>query len=363
MPLKQSTLATSLGCRATRRLSRIGSHNCNWDSIESDDLLELLVDAAMSHRQWRVLLKLRGLSRGFRRVVNAKLDALLADLRSKADAARVETQSALDTRTPLGELEALPACSAYAKLLDALFRSSLVEQLIKQRRVAGFWLVRDELLAWKLGACICCRKQRSLQDTFHPMQVLTGPVHLRGPRRSACAPVARFMCKPLDANVKRAKVIMDRMPPYTGGKNREQTLYETLIDLSWPAKAYWVDPVPFLPRELTLVGASGMTAEEIDQAVAAKEAEDAIAAAAREARRTARRDAAVAKLEAAAEAYLSANMPSIPTLSRLQDLEAFYNVSHAIPPRPLPPYRELPLSSVRFDYCMDLFHQNVKDLA
>ena len=251
MPLKQQALEVSLGCRATRRLSRIGSHNCNWDSIESDDLLELLVDAAMSHRQWRVLLKLRGLSRGFRRVVNAKLDALLADLRSKADAARVETQSALDTRTPLGELEALPACSAYAKLLDALFRSSLVEQLIKQRRVAGFWLVRDELLAWKLGACICCRKQRSLQDTFHPMQVLTGPVHLRGPRRSACAPVARFMCKPLDANVKRAKVIMDRMPPYTGGKNREQTLYETLLHLSWPARAYWVDPVPFFPRELS----------------------------------------------------------------------------------------------------------------
>ena len=142
MPLKQQALEVSLGCRATRRLSRIGSHNCNWDSIESDDVIELLVDAAMS--QWSVLLKLRGLSRGFRRVVNAKLDALLADLRSKADAARVETQSALDTRTPLGELEALPACSAYAKLLDALFSSSLVEQLIKQRRVAGFWLVRDE---------------------------------------------------------------------------------------------------------------------------------------------------------------------------------------------------------------------------
>ena len=80
MPLKQQALEVSLGCRATRRLSRIGSHNCNWDSIESDDLLELLVDAAMSHRQWRVLLKLRGLSRGFRRVVNAKLDALLAEM-------------------------------------------------------------------------------------------------------------------------------------------------------------------------------------------------------------------------------------------------------------------------------------------
>ena len=363
MPLKQQSLEVSLGCRATRRLSRIGSHNCNWDSIESDDVIELLVDAAMSNGQWSVLLKLRGLRRGFRRVVNAKLDALLADLRSKADAARVETQSALETRTPFDELEALPACSAYAKLLDALFRPSLVEQLIKQRRVAGFWLVRDELLAWKLGACICCRKQRSLQDTFHPMHVVTGPVHLRGPRRSDCAPVARFMCKPLDVNVKRAKVIMNITPPYKPGKPSEQTLFDRLLDLSWPAKAYWVDPVPFLPRELTLVGASGMTAEEIDQAVAAKEAEDAIAAAAREARRTARRDAAVAKLETATEAYLSANVSSIPTLSRLQDLEDFYSVSNAIPPRPLPPCKKLPLGQVRFDYCMELFHQNVKDLA
>ena len=94
--------------------------------------------------------------------------------------------------------------------------------------------------------------------------------------------------------------------------------------------------------------------------LASKEAERVSAAI--EARRTTRRDAAVAKLEAMAEAYLS-HVPSIPTLERLQDLEAFYNVSHAIPPRPLPPYRELPLSSVRFDYCMDLFHQNVKDLA
>ena len=107
MPLKQPTLATSLGRRATRRISRIGPHNSNWDSIESDDVIELQVDAAMSNGQWSVLLKLRGLSRGFRRVVNAKLDALLADLRSKADAARVETQSALETRTPSDELEAL----------------------------------------------------------------------------------------------------------------------------------------------------------------------------------------------------------------------------------------------------------------
>ena len=43
--------------------------------------------------------------------------------------------------------------------------------------------------------------------------------------------------------------------------------------------------------------------------------------------------AEVAKLEAAAEAYLSANVPSIPTLSRLQDLEAFYGMSTSVAPQ------------------------------
>eukprot|EP00966_Prymnesium_polylepis_P242437 5606433-Prymnesium_polylepis.1 len=46
MPLKQPTLATSLGRQATRRLSRVGSHNANWYAIESDDVIELLVDGS-----------------------------------------------------------------------------------------------------------------------------------------------------------------------------------------------------------------------------------------------------------------------------------------------------------------------------
>ena len=77
---------------------------------------------------------------------------------------------------------------------------------------------------------------------------------------------------------------------------------------------------------------------------------------------TATRDAAVSKLEAAAEAYLSASVPSIPTLERLHDLEAFYGYPHAIPRRPLPPYCELPLSSVRFEDCMAALYENVKQL-
>ena len=77
---------------------------------------------------------------------------------------------------------------------------------------------------------------------------------------------------------------------------------------------------------------------------------------------TTTRDAAVSKLESAAEAYLSASVPSIPTLERLHDLEAFYGYPHAIPRRPLPPYRELPLSSVRFEDCMAALYENVKQL-
>ena len=81
------------------------------------------------------------------------------------------------------------------------------------------------------------------------------------------------------------------------------------------------------------------------------------------ANRTAKRDAELVKLEAAAAAYLSANVPTIPTLSRLQDLEELYGLEHAIPRRPFPPQRELPLRRVWFDDRMKLFHENVATLA
>jgi hypothetical protein len=64
-----------------------------------------------------------------------------------------------------------------------------------------------------------------------------------------------------------------------------------------------------------------------------------------------------------AEAYLSANVPSIPTLSRLQDLEAFYGIQHAIPTRPLPSHRELPLRRVRFEDRMSMLHDHVEQLT
>ena len=106
-----------------------------------------------------------------------------------------------------------------------------------------------------------------------------------------------------------------------------------------------------------------MSSAEIDRLVAAKEAAKAVAAAEREAARRATRDAEIAKLETAAEAYLSANVPSIPTLSRLQDLEAFYGIQHAIPTRPLPSHRKLPLFAVRFEDRIAMLHDHVEQLA
>ena len=47
MPLKQQAF-TSLGFLSTRRLSRIGSHNCDWDAFETEDVIELLVGGALN---------------------------------------------------------------------------------------------------------------------------------------------------------------------------------------------------------------------------------------------------------------------------------------------------------------------------
>ena len=91
MPLKQQAL-TSVGFHMSRRLNRIDLHNCDWDAFDSEDLIELLVEGALKvdDKYWKALLKLRGLSRAFRQVVSAKLDAMLAELRAKADASREE---------------------------------------------------------------------------------------------------------------------------------------------------------------------------------------------------------------------------------------------------------------------------------
>merc|ERR1711934_756776 len=156
---------------------------------------------------------------------------------------------------------------------------------------------------------------------------------------------------------KRALAILDS---YIGRARPEQLSALLRRD---DGKLYWVDPVPFLPARLTLAGACGLSSADVNRLVAEKEARDATAAAEREAARTAKRDAAVAKLEAAAEVYLSANVASIPTLSRLQDLEEFYGVEHAIPTRPLPSHRNLPLQRVRFEDRMAKLRENVEMLA
>ena len=94
-----------------------------------------------------------------------------------------------------------------------------------------------------------------------------------------------------------------------------------------------------------------------------REGEAAAAAALRESKRTAKRDAEVAKLEAAAGAYISAKVPSIATLERLQYLESFYGMEHAVPTRPLPSHRKLPLHRVRFANRMAMLQRNADFLA
>jgi hypothetical protein len=126
MPLKQQTLTSSFDRRPSRRLIRVGSHNANWDTIESDDLIELLTDAAMMHSFWQSLLTLRQLSRTFRRIVNAKLDALLAALRSKADEARAGDASELESiRSPQWHPAAITYREALEQLLDYRLARSL----------------------------------------------------------------------------------------------------------------------------------------------------------------------------------------------------------------------------------------------
>eukprot|EP00966_Prymnesium_polylepis_P245370 5676438-Prymnesium_polylepis.1 len=54
--------------------------------------MELLVDTAImdGDKYWTALRNMRSVSKAFYDVVNAKLDALLAELKTKADAARRE---------------------------------------------------------------------------------------------------------------------------------------------------------------------------------------------------------------------------------------------------------------------------------
>jgi hypothetical protein len=229
---------------------------------------------------------------------------------------------------------------------------SIIDLLLKHNCTTGFWLHRDELLAWRLEACVKCHRKRNAIATLR-----SNLVELPRLRMvlccSKCCRIGVVGGSGKGTIDMRANAIVNTWP-------HTKALSELLGTQKYARyPRFWVEPIPGIQPEHTLLGASGMAQADVDR-LASKEAERVSAAI--DARRTARRDVAVAKLEAMAEAYLS-NVPSIPTLDRLQDLEAFYNVSHAIPPRPLPPHRELPLSSVRFKDCMSLFHQNVKDLA
>ena len=390
MPLKQQTLAASLNCRTTRRITRMGSHNCNWDAVVSEDIMELLVDGAImdGDKYWTTLRNMRSVSKAFYHVVNAKLDALLAELKNKADAARRELEllvaesgyprwGELDERnnwtTRVHELRdqdpvTYSAYDEYKDLLRLYFADGIVFRLLKYNRTSGFWIHRDELFAWRFDACIKCRgKHGALADvnTYHASfdnHMWMVPCHQD---RQTCCPIRDFEKNTRTRIDRQADLILN----VDKKKGIVQPATKALWDL-WDAHqclvCYWVMPIPGIPPEYTLLGASGMAMEDVDRIVAEAEAKDAAAAEERSAKRTAKRDAELAKLEASAEAYQSVNVPTIPTLSRLQDLEELYGLEHALPRRPFPPHRKLPLRrvlSVWFVDRMKLFHENVAKLA
>ena len=376
MPLKQQTLSASFDRHPTRRRIRTGSHNVNWDAIEFDDLVECLVDAAMHNgdKYWTALLKLRGLSQSFRRHVNAKLDQLVATLRTQAQAARAEHAALTAATIPKPEWVssrlawidrvhdtraadpiAFSAYADYSMTAALYFSPDVVERLLKYNHTTGFWLHRDELFAWRFRRCIKCRGCFGF-GTSHASDavgVWVAPCH--SAHGSSCCPVAFVprQHKARNMTERRADVILSTRP-------RTQALSQLLRTSI--CGFFWVEPITGIPLEYTLLGASGMDKAGVDSIAAAEEAEEAatkaIAATERAAARAAKRDA-----EAAAETYLSANVDTIPTLERLQDLEAFFGIEHAIPPRPLPPHRKLPLHRVRFDDRMAKFFENVELLA
>ena len=368
----QQTLSNSFKCHTTRRRTRIGSHNLDWSSVECADLVDLLVGSAMQYSHWQRLLTLRQISRAFRSMVNAKLDKLLAEFRALADASRLEHSQLTETH-PMPQqwwripewVEAIDAIrireptdysayAAYRTLLGNCFRPAIADRLAKYNHTTGFWLHRDELLAWRLEACVKCHGEHRALDRVDASDI-TGrmwmaPCHSGG---TGCCPVAEV------ANWKKARNYAERVAS-TILKTRPHTreLSELLQSRQY-GQYFWAMPILGVPTELTLLGASGMDRCDVERLVATEEAKEAQAATDRKEKRTAKRDDEVAKLEAVTEAYLSTYVPSIQTLERLHDLEDRYKLEHAIPRRPLPSHRKLPLYLVRFTDRMRVFHQNI----
>jgi len=370
----QQTLATSFKCHTIRRRTRIGSHNLEWLSVDGEDLVDLLVESVMKNSDWYMLFTFRKISRAFRSMVNAKLDKLLAEFRALADASRLEVTQLADTHPMpdgwwdirdwikgtdairLSKPTHFKAYAAYKNLLDNWFSPAIADRLAKFNHTTGFWLHRDELLAWHLEVCVKCHGAHHTLGIVNTSEI-TGrtwmtPCHSSGTR---CCPVVHL------SNVNRCRTYASRVAgailrtrPYT------RELSELLQSLkgddyvpgqSIPNYAFgnyvWAMPITGIPAELTLLGASGMDMCEVDRLVVTETAKKAQAAKDREEKRTSRRDDEVARLEAMAEAHLSAHAPSIKTLKRFNALEDRHKwLSASIPRRPLPSHRILPLHHV-----------------
>ena len=49
------------------------------------------------------------------------------------------------------------ASAAYKECLVTYLKDGVVTRLLKYNHITGFWLHRDELLAWRFEACVKCR--------------------------------------------------------------------------------------------------------------------------------------------------------------------------------------------------------------
>jgi hypothetical protein len=376
MHLKQQTLPASLGCRATRRITHIGSHNSNWDVFVSEDVMELLVDSAIIDRDryWTTLRKMRNISKAFCDVANAKLDAILMELKYRADKARREVELMTDHPRPIWIFQMkewikrvhetrirdtvkYTAYDSYKEMLLLHFSKGTTQSLLMCNHCSGFWIHRDELFARRMDACINCRQ------AIHHLLQYDGTERTSMDQCSwttqchssrACRPVVDLENTQKNKTRRQADAILSVRPiaKALDGLLKTHKFYHE----------YWVFPIKGIPIECTLLGASGMDMKDVDRIVAVEEAKDIAAAEERLVKRTARRDEALVKLENVAQAYLSANVPTIPTLARLQDLEELHGLEPSIPRRPFPSHRKLPLWRVRLD-CMTILHENVARLT
>eukprot|EP00966_Prymnesium_polylepis_P293000 6767577-Prymnesium_polylepis.1 len=225
--------------------------------------MELLVDCAIMDvdKYWTALRNMRSVSKAFHRVVNAKLDALLAELKSKADAARREFELVANSGYPNleqaqqmlygdawhGWLRQLyivrredpvnyRAFASYKELLGLYFKNAnTVFNLLKFTHILGFWIHRDELFAWRIEACIQCHGKHDYIECITGAMWMA-PCHTHS---KTCCPVADVSRLRKSKTDKQAYAILSARP-------RTEAL-TALLQTRLSSRRYWVLPIPGIP--------------------------------------------------------------------------------------------------------------------